>query len=53
MLARLPDTEAGVDGRHGLVLAAVVLPLVLGEGWRYRARVDRPAASGADRRTNE
>jgi hypothetical protein len=37
----------------GGVLAAVVLPLVLGEGWRYRARVDSPAASGAERRTDQ
>jgi aquaporin Z len=37
----------------GGVLAALVLPLVLGEGWRIRARVDSPAASGAERRTNQ
>ena len=29
----------------GGVLAALVLPLVLGEGWRYRAQVDSPAES--------
>jgi hypothetical protein len=32
--------------RLGGVLAALVLPLVLGEGWRFRAQVDSPAARG-------